>query len=117
MRDLFIEIAGNIRRNKMRTCLTGFAVSWGIFMLIVLLGAGNGLQNGMLSGFRYMSKNSLSLYPGYTSMPYNGMQKGRVLHFTPADVEFLRTHLEHVSEFSPIYNKWDASKIMEKNKK
>ncbi|MDD7528300.1 MAG: ABC transporter permease [Bacteroidales bacterium] len=109
MKDLFAEIWLTMRANKQRTLLTGFSIAWGIFMLIVLLGAGNGLQNGMLSGFRYMSKNSLSLYPGYTSMPYNGMQKGRVLHFTPADVEFLRTHLEHVSAFSPIYNKWDAT--------
>ncbi len=109
MKDLFAEIWLTMRFNKQRTFLTGFSVAWGIFMLIVLLGAGNGLQNGMMSGFRYMSKNSLSLYPGFTTMPYNGLQKGRSLHFTPADVEFLRTHLENVSEFSPIYNKWNAT--------
>ena len=49
MRDLFEEIWSNIRRNKLRTALTGFAVAWGIFMLIFLLGAGNGLIHALES--------------------------------------------------------------------
>ena len=109
MKDLFQEIFLTIRANKMRTFLTGFSISWGIFMLIILLGAGNGLQNGMMEGFRYMSKNSISLYPGFTSMPYNGMQKGRRIRFSQSDIEFLRRNLTNVSAFSPIYNKWSSN--------
>lgn len=109
MKDLFEEIFLTIRANKLRTFLTGFSIAWGIFMLIILLGSGNGLQNGMMENFRYMSKNTISLYPGYTSMPYNGMQKGRRIRFAPSDIDFLRQNLTRVSAFSAIFNKWSAN--------
>lgn len=77
MRDLFIEIFESIRRNKLRTVLTGFAVAWGIFMLIVLLGAGNGLLNSFTQGSGNYASNTISVYPGRTSEPYDGLQSGR----------------------------------------
>ena len=61
MRDLVIEIWESVRRNILRTCLTGFAVAWGIFMLIVLLGAGNGLMNALLGSSRRISVNSMMI--------------------------------------------------------
>lgn len=90
MRDIFEEILTSIRKNKLRTFLTGFSIAWGIFMLIILLGAGNGLQNGMMSNFRFMSRNSISLYPGQTSMPYAGYQKGRNIKLKEDDAEVLQ---------------------------
>ena len=72
MHDLFVEIWESLRRNKMRTILTGFAVSWGIFMLIVLLGAGNGLMNAFMDDSDWFASNSMRLYGGYTSKPYGG---------------------------------------------
>ena len=55
--DNFREIWSTIQKNKLRTFLTGFSVAWGIFMLIVLLGAGNGMKNGIMSNFRNFSLN------------------------------------------------------------
>ena len=90
MRDLFIEIAGNIRRNKMRTCLTGFAVSWGIFMLIVLLGAGNGLMNAFLRDAQDVSVNTMQIGGNRTSKPYDGLKEGRRIRLDAGDVDLLR---------------------------
>ena len=87
MKDLFTEIWESIRRNKLRTCLTGFAVSWGIFMLIVLLGAGNGLMNAFLRGGQGIATNTMSVYPGRTSKPYDGLKEGRRIELDDKDVE------------------------------
>lgn len=115
MKDLFEEIFLTIRANKQRTFLTGFSIAWGIFMLIILLGAGNGLQNGMMQGFNYMSKNSMSIHPGVTSMPYKGLQKGRRLQLKQNDADFLKTHLKNIAEFSAVYQKWSISLIRGKD--
>ena len=69
MGDIFSEIWNSVRRNKLRTCLTGFAVAWGIFMLIVLLGAGNGLINAILQGSEVVSLNTMTVSGGVTSKP------------------------------------------------
>lgn len=87
MKDLFTEIWESIRRNKLRTCLTGFAVSWGIFMLIVLLGAGNGLMNAFMRGGSNIATNTMSVYAGRTSKPYDGLKEGRRIELDDKDVE------------------------------
>ena len=87
MRDVFTEIWESVRRNKLRTCLTGFAVSWGIFMLIVLLGAGNGLQNAFMRGGEGIATNSIQVYPGRTSKPYDGLKEGRRIELDDKDIE------------------------------
>lgn len=89
MIDLIQEILGTLKKNKMRTTLTGLSVSWGIFILIVLLGAGNGLQNGVMENFSTRSTNSVSLNPGRTSMPHNGLKSDRRLSFTNDEVDFI----------------------------
>lgn len=90
MKDLFTEIAESIRRNKLRTCLTGFAVSWGIFMLIVLLGAGNGVFNAFLSDGEGFITNTMTVGGGVTSKPYDGLQQGRAISLTEEDMELLK---------------------------
>lgn len=88
--DNFREIFGTIKKNKLRTFLTGFSVAWGIFMLIVLLGAGNGLRNGIMHNFRNMSANKVSVWPGYTTMPYKGMPTNRSIKFKDEDLTLMR---------------------------
>ena len=87
MKDVFTEIWESIRRNKLRTCLTGFAVSWGIFMLIVLLGAGNGLMNAFLRGGAGLSTNTMEVWAGRTSKPFDGLKEGRRLELEEADAD------------------------------
>lgn len=90
MRDLFIEILATVKRNKLRTALTGFAVAWGIFMLIFLLGAGNGLINAqLLQSDRFLS-NSMMVGGGSTSKAYDGLKEGRNIQLDDADMETTR---------------------------
>lgn len=85
MVDLLQELYGTILRNKLRTTLTGFAVAWGIFMLIVLLGAGNGLIHAFENRSSSMMMNSLQVYPGWTGKPFNGLKEGRKISLSDAD--------------------------------
>jgi putative ABC transport system permease protein len=100
MRDVFTEIWESIRRNKLRTCLTGFAVSWGIFMLIVLLGAGNGLMNAFMVGGEGISVNTMEVSGGRTSKPYDGLKEGRWIDLDERDVELTGSEAfaEHVDQ-------------------
>ncbi len=94
-----------MKRNKMRTFLTGFAVAWGIFMLIVLLGAGNGLQSGVSSNFQGRAINSVMLYPGWTSMPYKGMKADRAIRFDERTVEFVKNNFPEVEYLTGNLNR------------
>lgn len=102
MIDFIQEIYGTIRRNKLRTALTGFAVAWGIFMLIVLLGAGNGLLNAFEQQSGNMAMNSFQIWPGRTSMPYQGLKEGRNIKLTEKELELTREMKEHVIHASAI---------------
>ena len=83
--DTWQEILDTIRANKLRSFLTGFSVAWGIFMLIVLLGSGQGLAHGIEHEFRDDAINSIWIFPGQTSRPYKGLQPGRRVQFTNED--------------------------------
>ena len=85
--ELLNEIWQTARRNKLRTALTGFAVAWGIFMLIVLLGAGNGLINANTTQMNRFLSNSMVVYGGETSMPYQGMKEGRWINLKERDID------------------------------
>jgi len=90
MIDLWQEIYSTIKRNKLRTFLTGFSVAWGIFILIVLLGAGNGLIHAMEKNMEGTTLNIMRIFPGTTSKAYQGLKEGRDIDLHNSDVEHLQ---------------------------
>jgi putative ABC transport system permease protein len=108
MFDFLHEIFATMRRNKLRTLLTGFAIAWGIFMLIVLLGAGNGFRNGVTSNFEGQAMNTVTIYGGRTNIPYGGYKAGRRIILDMRDVEFLRLHVPEIEFISPSISHWGA---------
>lgn len=84
--ELLKEIWTTASRNKLRTSLTGFAVAWGIFMLIFLLGAGNGLLNAQMEQMNSRVANSMQVFGGSTSKPYNGLKEGRGITLRDKDI-------------------------------
>jgi putative ABC transport system permease protein len=98
--DKWQEIIDTIRKNRLRTLLTGFSVAWGIFMLIVLLGSGEGLSNGIRYQFRDDAINSIWIRPGQTSKPYKGLAPGRPIQFTNEDHNRARDGVEGVEHIT-----------------
>lgn len=94
--DRWQEIYGTIRRNKLRTVLTALSVAWGIFMLVLLLGAGAGLQNNAEHKFRDDAVNSIWIFAGKTSMPFSGLPPGREVRFTNADYDAIKREIAGV---------------------
>ena len=98
MHDLITEIWESVRRNKLRTSLTGFSVAWGIFMIIVLLGAGNGLMNSFNQDSEGYATNTMSVYANVTSKPYNGYKKGRYMQLNEQDLQLLARQFPDIIE-------------------
>ena len=101
--ELLNEIWQTARRNKLRTSLTGFAVAWGIFMLIVLLGAGNGLINAQMKNSGDWVDNSMMVFGGMTSKPYDGLKEGRGIQLDDNDLTATQTRFrQHVEKAGGI---------------
>ncbi len=86
MIELLKEIWATVRHNRLRTALTGFAVGWGIFILIFLLGAGNGLINAQMKQSERFLANSMVVFGGWTTKPYNGFERGRNIRLDNKDL-------------------------------
>ena len=112
--DKWQEIFSTIKKNKMRTFLTGFSVAWGIFMLIILLGSGYGLENGVKKEFEGDAVNYLGVNPGITSMPYKGMKPGRFIRFTNEDHEMFKA-AEGIDKSSARINIWQNNTVQYKS--
>ena len=105
MHDIITEIWSTARRNKLRTSLTGFAVAWGIFMLIVLLGAGNGIINAQLQQSSRFLSSSMVVFGGETSKPYQGLKEGRTIRIQTRDIETTASAAfeDHIDEVGAQY--------------
>jgi len=113
--DKWQEIFSTIRKNKLRTFLTGFSVAWGIFMLMILLGSGNGLENGVKSEFEKDAVNTIWIAPGTTSTAYQGFQPGRVITFNNDDYDNLVRAYDEIKHLSGRFTLWENNVISYKN--
>lgn len=106
MFDYIEEILSTLKKNKLRAVMTGFSVAWGIFMLIILLGSGNGLQNGMEFNFRNIAKNAIQIWPGRTSENFEGLGKGRRVQFTNEDYDLMKRELSGIDDITGRLYLW-----------
>lgn len=111
--DSLKEIFTTIKQNKLRTFLTGFSIAWGIFILIVLLGSGNGLVNGVASNFSNRAANTIGLRTGSTSKPYAGYALDRKIKFDNKDLDLIKKEIKGFTHLSPGI---DRSGIISYNK-
>jgi putative ABC transport system permease protein len=109
MFDGLQEILFTLRQNKLRTLLTAFGVFWGIFMLIMLLGFGRGMENGVMDDFGSEPLDVIILWSGDTSVAYRGMGLGRHIKLEDGDVAAIRQQIKGVRSISGDRSQWDAT--------
>ncbi len=114
--NIWQEIMMTLGKNKLRTILTGFSVAWGIFILIVLLGSGTGLENGVKSEFSGDAVNSLWINAGKTSVAYRGLQPNREIRFTNEDKEQIAMKHKDAENLTGRVNLWDINQFTFKKK-
>ncbi|MFI8378500.1 ABC transporter permease [Leeuwenhoekiella sp. NPDC079379] len=103
------EILETISKNRLRTFLTGLSVASGIFILVILLGFGQGMQNGISKEFEQDASNRISVYTGVTSVGYKGLNPGRFVEMTNEDYDYLITKYEDDLQFkSSVYRIWSG---------
>ncbi|NGX83351.1 ABC transporter permease [Aequorivita sp. KMM 9714] len=100
-KDSWTEIIEALSSNWFRTVMTAFGVLWGIFILVILLAAGNGLENGIRQGFNGMATNSMFMWTQTASQPYKGLPKGRRYNFKTDDVPAIKQSVEGLQFVSP----------------
>jgi len=108
--DNWQEIWATISRNKLRSVLTGFGVFWGIFMLIILIGAGNSFSGGMLKNVSGFASNSCFFFTEKTSEAYKGYRKGRRWEMNNRDITLIREKAQSVEHISPVLFGWSSDK-------
>jgi putative ABC transport system permease protein len=114
--DSWREVIDVLRRNKLRSGLTALSVAWGIFMLVLLIAAGNGLRHGVEYDFRDDATNSISIRQGKTSLPHAGQALGRPVTFDVTDIEALRSEVPGVEHMTGRYYVWGALPVSRQNK-
>ena len=107
-RDLWQEIMHTLKKNKLRTFMTAFGVFWGIFMLIIMLGSGAGLENGVSDGMGNFATNSVFMWSERTTIPYKGLPRGRRWHFDNSDIQALKENIPEIKYLAPKIQGWSA---------
>lgn len=114
--DKWQEIYFTLSKNKLRTFLTGFSVAWGIFMLVILLAAGKGFENGVKSNFADMSPTMIEIGGGETSLAFKGMKPGRKINFIENDLADIRNTIPNIEYISAEFHAWGDNFVSYKNK-
>jgi len=104
--DLWKEIISALKQNRMRSFMTAFGVFWGIFMLIIMSGAGKALENGVLDGVSGFATNSAFFWTERTAKPFQGFQRGRRWDYDNQDIEYIRQNVREVEYLSPRLFGW-----------
>ena len=100
-KDNWIEITHTLKQNKLRSFLTAFGIFWGIFLLVVMLGAGKGLENGAMKDFSRYATNSVFLWAQHTTIPYRGFPRGRKFYLNNEDTLAIRQNIPEIAYLAP----------------
>ena len=114
-RDSFKEILDTLLRNKSRTLLTGFGIFWGLFMLLAMLGGGQGLKSLLSSNFEGFATNTVVLVENYTTKPWKGLKEGRYWYLSLKDVDRLRMMMPELDVVTPVVSSWGQTAMYDKN--
>ncbi len=114
--DKWQEILSGLKKHKLRTALTAFGVFWGIFMLVLLVGIGNGLEKGVMRNFEDMAVNTIYMWSEQTSLPYKGLKAGRWFPLTNEDTEAMKATFPEIQNLSPQLNLWGEYTVDRKDK-
>ena len=114
--DSFHELLQTLMRNKTRSFLTGFGVFWGVFMLIGLIGGGDGMKEMLNNNFEGFATNSAMIWEQPTTKPYHGFRKGRYWNLTTSDVKRLRQQVPQLDVISPMASKWGVQAVHDDHK-
>ena len=109
--DSFHELLQTLLRNKTRSFLTGFGVFWGVFMLIGLIGGGDGMKEMLNSNFEGFATNSAIIFEQPTTKPYHGFRKGRMWSLATSDIERLRAQVPQLDVISPLASNWGVQAV------
>lgn len=108
-RDKWHEIYSSLKANKLRTFFTAFGVFWGIFMLIIMMGSGNGLQHGVFDGFSDFATNSAFVFTRQTTIPYKGFPRGRYWNMHNSDMQALLENIPKIDVLAPRLEPWGGN--------
>lgn len=114
--DTFNEITYSLLRNKSRSLLTGFGIFWGLFMLLVMLGAGQGVKGLLVENFEGFASNACIIVSNNTSKPYKGLKEGRYWNLDYKDLDRLRMMVPELDAVTPVISQWGITAVNDAHK-